>query len=78
MYFISQFKVYCAIYCALCFAVVKRHITTITTAFSCHDNSFLINNVPLLNSVAFNVALFDVTLINIALYDTALFYVELF
>ena len=78
MYFISQFKVYCAIYCALCFAVVKHQITTTTTVFSGHNNSFLINNVPLLNSVAFNVALFDVTLINIALYDTALFFIELF
>ena len=77
MYFISKFKVYCAIYCALCFAVVKHHVKT-TTVFSCDNNSFLINNVPLLNSVAFNVALFDVTLINITLYDTALFYVELF
>ena len=56
----------------LCCEVVKEHITTVII-FSCHNNSFLINDGSLFKVVAFNIALFD-----FALFDAALFGVELF
>ena len=56
-------------------------------SFSCHNNSFLINNAPLFTAfnainapplVAINLSLFDVALFNLALLDAALFGAEPF
>ena len=56
-----------------------RHcIITKAITFSLHNNSFLINNLPLFKSVAFNAALFDDALFNPVLYGTSIFDVELF
>ena len=74
----SQLKVYCATYCALCRAVVRHYIIATAILFSWHNNSFLINNVPLFKRVAFNVALFDIAPFNLAVYDTSLFDVDQF
>ena len=45
---------------------------------SCQNNSFLINDTPLLIIVVFNVALFAVTLFNPTRFDAALIDVKLF
>ena len=73
-----QFKVYYATYFALCCAVVNQHITATIIIFSCHNNSFLINDAPLFKVAAFNVSLFDIALFDLALFDATLFDVELF
>ena len=57
---------------------MRHYIIKKAVAFSLHNNSFLINNLPLFKSVAFNVALFDDALFNPVLYGTSLFDVELF
>ena len=75
--FISQFNIYCATYCALCFAVVKEHIITAAIVFSCQYNSLLINDAPVFKVVAYNFALFDSALFNLELFDAVLFDVEL-
>ena len=69
----SQFKVYCATYFTLCFAVVKQHVIATAIIFGCQSNSFLINDAPQFKVVAFKVALFDVVLFNLAQFDAALF-----
>ena len=59
--FISQFKVYCATYCAIYGAVVKQHMITTPLIISYHNNVFLNNDTPF-NVALFYVALFDVEL----------------
>ena len=44
--FISQFKVYCATYCAIYGAVVKQHMIATPLIISYHNNFFLNNDTP--------------------------------
>ena len=51
-----------------------QHIIPTAVIFSSYDNSFLINNAPLLKVEAFIVALFDVNRFDVAPFHVALFH----
>ena len=59
---------------------IAYHIAQLcnNTFFSCHNNSFLINDAPLFKLAAFNGTPFDIALFNLALFYAALFDAELF
>ena len=44
------------------------HIHTLAIIFSCHNNSFLINDAELFKLVAFNLALFDPAVFDVDLF----------
>ena len=44
------------------------HIHTLAIIFSCHNNSFLINDAALFKLVAFNLALFDPAVFDVDLF----------